>query len=341
MDTLGQQPVSQLHFNQLRVTWERRDAVFPNTYNPNRMTNAERELLKTSVLEDGWTQPIVVLPSRTIVDGEQRWAVAGMTVTSVELHVILAKMAARVQQGYLESTVIQARLQSALERVQGIESRGDTAILADLTQGYVPITVVDFQDEAHQIISTIRHNRASGVHDFTRVMQIAADLLRLGLDAQDLEQRLGMDEREIERLLSQTKALERAADAGFSQAGAPRACVNAPAEILEQQAATMPRTLGVEAMRNVHLAQHSASAEDGADLAPEFTGAKSELAAGESPFLAGMAAFQNSRIYRFLVFVSPAEEVLCRQVAQRMGLSLQDAFMQLVRNALAEPGKES
>jgi ParB-like chromosome segregation protein Spo0J len=341
MDNLTQQPVSQLHFNQLVVTWELRDAIFPNTYNPNRMTNAERELLKTSILEDGWTQPIVVLPSRIIVDGEQRWAAAGMGVTSVELNVILAKMAARVKQGYLESEVIRTRLERALQRVLELEALGQPgdsrgAILSDLTQGYVPITVVDFQDEAHQIISTIRHNRATGVHDFSRVMQIASDLLKLGLDAQDLEQRLGMDEREIERLLSQTKALERAADAGFSQAWVPRSFVNAPSEVLDQQASSMPRTLGVEAMRNVHLAQSDASSEDGGHLAAEFTGAKSPLAPGEAPMGVGTTLFQNSRLYRFLVFVSPAEQALCQKVSQAMGLALQDAFMQLVRNVLAD-----
>lgn len=33
-------------------------------------------LLKTSILEDGWTQPLVVNPDNTIVDGFHRWTLA-------------------------------------------------------------------------------------------------------------------------------------------------------------------------------------------------------------------------------------------------------------------------
>jgi ParB-like chromosome segregation protein Spo0J len=35
------------------------------------------ELLKISILEDGWTQPIVIDGSRQIVDGYHRWLVSG------------------------------------------------------------------------------------------------------------------------------------------------------------------------------------------------------------------------------------------------------------------------
>ena len=34
-------------------------------------------MLKISILEDGWTQPIVVNPDYTIVDGFHRWTVSG------------------------------------------------------------------------------------------------------------------------------------------------------------------------------------------------------------------------------------------------------------------------
>ena len=37
------------------------------------MAPPELELLKTSILADKWTQPIVVLPDMTIVDGFHRW----------------------------------------------------------------------------------------------------------------------------------------------------------------------------------------------------------------------------------------------------------------------------
>jgi ParB-like chromosome segregation protein Spo0J len=60
------------------VTWVPRDSIKPNEYNPNQVPPPELRLLKVSIFEDGWTQPIVVhRPTRVIVDGEHRWTVAG------------------------------------------------------------------------------------------------------------------------------------------------------------------------------------------------------------------------------------------------------------------------
>lgn len=41
------------------ITWIKNDAVRANDYNPNSVAPPEMELLKTSILEDGYTQPIV------------------------------------------------------------------------------------------------------------------------------------------------------------------------------------------------------------------------------------------------------------------------------------------
>jgi ParB-like chromosome segregation protein Spo0J len=54
-----------------------RDELKPNDYNPNAVAPPELRLLKISILEDGWTQPIVCNPDNTIVDGFHRWTVAG------------------------------------------------------------------------------------------------------------------------------------------------------------------------------------------------------------------------------------------------------------------------
>lgn len=49
----------------------------PNTYNPNRQSEHDFELLVRSMLENGFTQPIVVNRSTMeIVDGEHRWRAA-------------------------------------------------------------------------------------------------------------------------------------------------------------------------------------------------------------------------------------------------------------------------
>lgn len=56
--------------------------VTPNSYNPNRQGEHEFDLLKRSINEDGFTQPVVAVkdpndPSKVvIVDGEHRWRAA-------------------------------------------------------------------------------------------------------------------------------------------------------------------------------------------------------------------------------------------------------------------------
>ncbi len=59
------------------VKWVSRDSIKPNNYNPNRVASPELKLLKISIIEDGWTQPIVINPDNEIVDGFHRWTVSG------------------------------------------------------------------------------------------------------------------------------------------------------------------------------------------------------------------------------------------------------------------------
>jgi ParB-like chromosome segregation protein Spo0J len=60
-----------------KITWLDRNLLKPNNYNPNKVAPPELKLLKISILEDGWTQPIVINPDFTIVDGFHRWTVSG------------------------------------------------------------------------------------------------------------------------------------------------------------------------------------------------------------------------------------------------------------------------
>lgn len=69
MKDITKEPVSS-------VVWKHRDELKPNDYNPNKVASPELELLITSILEDGWTQPIVILPDQTIVDGFHRFTVS-------------------------------------------------------------------------------------------------------------------------------------------------------------------------------------------------------------------------------------------------------------------------
>lgn len=200
------QPVSDIQLKQLVVEWVKRDSVKPNAYNPNHMAVHERFLLRQSLLEDGWTQPVVTLLDGTIVDGEQRWTTAGMDLQPSEIDDIIAKMELRGKQGAVVSESIIARLRESRVRLAEAIAKGMPATLASITGGLVPITRVDLTDEAHRMISTIRHNRARGVHDIDSMSVITQDLVKLGLDFEDLETRLGMPNEEIERFLKATQS---------------------------------------------------------------------------------------------------------------------------------------
>lgn len=64
------QPVS-------RIQWVPRTELSANDWNPNHAAPPERRLLKTSIVENGWTQPIVARDHGEgrleIVDGYHRW----------------------------------------------------------------------------------------------------------------------------------------------------------------------------------------------------------------------------------------------------------------------------
>jgi len=69
------------------VEWVDRDSIEPNDYNPNTQAPPEHRLLKVSIMQDGWTQPIVVFDDGSgrkpiIVDGEHRWRTSADRVIS-------------------------------------------------------------------------------------------------------------------------------------------------------------------------------------------------------------------------------------------------------------------
>ncbi|MCU7380500.1 ParB N-terminal domain-containing protein [Clostridiales Family XIII bacterium ASD5510] len=59
------------------IQWVDREEIKPNSYNPNRVSKQNLELLKQSILSNGWTLPIVIRPDFTIIDGFHRWTIAG------------------------------------------------------------------------------------------------------------------------------------------------------------------------------------------------------------------------------------------------------------------------
>ena len=63
-------PLATLH-------WVDRDKLIPNSYNPNRVSRENLDLLIQSIMANGFTMPIVCRPDYTIIDGFHRWTVAG------------------------------------------------------------------------------------------------------------------------------------------------------------------------------------------------------------------------------------------------------------------------
>lgn len=82
---MKEQPISN-------IVWVHRDSLSGNLYNPNKVAPPEFELLKTSILSDGWLAVITVLDKSihiagltdnpnlekyTIIDGWHRYLLSG------------------------------------------------------------------------------------------------------------------------------------------------------------------------------------------------------------------------------------------------------------------------
>lgn len=159
-----------------QITWLDRDLLKPNNYNPNKVAPPELNLLKISILEDGWTQPIVLNSDYTIVDGFHRWTVSGHKE------------------------------------------------IFELTDGKVPVVILNETDDNQKKMATIRHNRARGTHGVLEMSKIVTDMVNDGLSGDEIMQRLQMEKEEVVRLLFKAgiPKSEVFKDKGFGQAWQPK-----------------------------------------------------------------------------------------------------------------------
>lgn len=160
------------------VAWIHRAKLTLNIYNPNIVPPLELALLKISIKEDGWTQPIVARADLEIIDGFHRWSVSA-----------------------------------------------DPEIYA-MTGGLVPVVVLPAVegDKAHQMMSTIRHNRARGSHYVLRMADIVNELVNeLRLSPEEIMKRLGMEAEEVKRLYERGNMLKRGSKEGFNNGWVPDA----------------------------------------------------------------------------------------------------------------------
>ena len=128
------------------------EKVVANEYNPNSVAPPEMKLLRLSIEEDGYTQPIVTFhdienDKYIIIDGFHRY---------------------RCAKEYFN-----------LKKV--------------------PVTVINKSLE-NRIASTIRHNRARGVHSIKGMSTIVLELIETGWEDIDIAKHLGMDAEEVLRL---------------------------------------------------------------------------------------------------------------------------------------------
>ena len=160
------------------VKWIKNDDVVANDYNPNKVAPPEMELLEVSIMNDGYTQPIVTWenPEKSkveVIDGFHRNRVGKES-----------KVVRQRVQGYLPVVNIRTEQSSKNDR----------------------------------IASTIRHNRARGKHQVDAMSEIVIELKNRNWSNQRIAKQLGMDEEEVLRLCQVSGLEHLFSDDDFSKA---------------------------------------------------------------------------------------------------------------------------
>jgi len=147
------------------LRWVNREDLKPNSYNPNRVSRENLELLTQSIFVNGWTLPIVCRPDMTIIDGFHRWMVAGPDWK------------------YIPPS-----------------EHADRRTLYERLGGKVPVVIVAHADHAEDIYGTVTHNRARGTHLLGPMKHIVKELLDSGKTVDEIGKQLGMKPEEVFRL---------------------------------------------------------------------------------------------------------------------------------------------
>ena len=167
MSPLKDQPVN-------RVKWVDINQVSPNDYNPNSVAKKEMGLLYTSILHDGYTQPIV-----TIYDDKQH------------KYIII----------------------DGFHRYFTCKTNKD---ILERNRGRLPIVVLN-KDINDRMASTVRHNRARGMHSVTGMSSMVFNMLENGWSDVDICNELGMSVEELIKLKHITGFSKLFADQKYSK----------------------------------------------------------------------------------------------------------------------------
>ena len=160
------------------VKWEPFDNVVANDYNPNKVAPPEMELLEVSIMNDGYTQPIVTWNNEEkgkteVIDGFHRNRVGK------------------------ESRVVGQRIKGYLPIVNIRKEQSG---------------------KNDRIASTIRHNRARGKHQVDAMSEIVIELKNRNWTNKRISKQLGMDEEEVLRLCQISGLEHLFQDTDFSKA---------------------------------------------------------------------------------------------------------------------------
>lgn len=165
------------------VLWVKGETVHGNDYNPNVVAPPEMDLLKLSILSDGYTQPIV------------GWRTGDESEDSYE-----------IVDGFHRHRV-------------GKETRA----VRDRVHGRLPLTVIrpDREGNHDRMAATVRHNRARGQHTVQGMSDLVLHFGRIGKTPEWIGDQLGMQPDEVLRLQQVTGLAEAFADQEFSDAWEP------------------------------------------------------------------------------------------------------------------------
>lgn len=160
------------------VRWVKNTAVIANDYNPNKVAPPEMKLLELSIVNDGYTQPIVTWSNTEkglieVIDGFHRNRVGK------------------------ESKIVGERVRGYLPIV---DIRNEQSNKND------------------RMASTIRHNRARGKHQIDAMSEIVIELKNRNWRNERIARELGMDEEEVLRLCQISGLEELFTDKDFSRA---------------------------------------------------------------------------------------------------------------------------
>lgn len=90
-----------------------------------------------------------------------------------------------------------------------------SARIYEREHGLLPVTVID-KDLSNRMSSTIRHNRARGLHSVELMSNIVAELTRAGMSDSWIMRNIGMDKDELLRLKQISGLAELFANKDFS-----------------------------------------------------------------------------------------------------------------------------